>query len=498
MLSILRCPIVISLFHGLNNMQPKELPHYAKPYLFLMILLLEGFITISIEILTIRQLLPFFGGSVLVTSIIIGVFLLFLALGYWRGGIVQIDIFRQLSRNFGCALIWVGIGLSYFFITIFFYLSTLGAQMSILLSLSCYLLLILAPVVYWLGQTIPLTTNLFNQELGVSHISGRALFVSTLGSFLGAMLTSLFLFQYLGVAWTVVINCALLFFLVLYISFLFKPAIEREVGRESDSGFRGWMLYGLFMALVMIKLLNIDIERQVFLRTNNYANYEVLKQPDESKIFTINQAHSSLITTEKKGFAYIEVIRELLFNQLKMHNKRLLIIGAGGFSLTSNGTKGNEVTYVDIDPEIRSLAEKHFLDAKIQGSFVGEDARSYLRQSKTKFDVVVSDVYSHRNTVPASLLTVEYFKAIAQHLTDSGLLIVNMIHSPLFADDYARAVFNTIHAVFPYCTIIPVHWERPDALANLIYVCPKAGVSHDIYSDDLSRATWDLFKSKMV
>lgn len=50
------------------------------------ILILEGFVTISVEILTIRQLIPFYGNSVIITSIIIGIFLLFLAFGYWRGG----------------------------------------------------------------------------------------------------------------------------------------------------------------------------------------------------------------------------------------------------------------------------------------------------------------------------------------------------------------------------------------------------------------------------
>lgn len=72
------------------------------------ILLLEGFITISIEVLTIRQLLPFFGGSVLITSIIIGFFLLFLALGYWRGGVYQDKFFQQLCRNFSLSMIWIG------------------------------------------------------------------------------------------------------------------------------------------------------------------------------------------------------------------------------------------------------------------------------------------------------------------------------------------------------------------------------------------------------
>lgn len=54
--------------------------------LLYLIILLEGFVTISLEILTVRQLTPVMGSSVIVTSLIIGIFLLFLALGYRRGG----------------------------------------------------------------------------------------------------------------------------------------------------------------------------------------------------------------------------------------------------------------------------------------------------------------------------------------------------------------------------------------------------------------------------
>ena len=447
----------------------------------LIILLLEGFITISVEILTMRQLLPFFGGSVLITSLIIGVFLLFLALGYWRGGIYESAIFRRLSRNFTLALIWIGLGLNYPLIALFFYLSTSYFHLAFLVSLSCYLLLVLAPIVYWLGQTIPLTTNLFNQTLRVSDISGRALFISTLGSFLGALLTALVLFQYLGVAWTLVINCCLLFFLILFI----RPHARTH-----------WStLLCLLGVVVFIKFLNIHSENTLFVKTNNYANYEVLTSPTDNKLLRINHSNSSLLTAERQGFPYIETIRNLLFNTLKLHHQHLLVIGAGGFTLTAAGAHDNVVTYVDIDPEIKSLAENYFLQGRVQGQFIGQDARAYLNQTKAQFDAILSDAYSNQAAIPPSLLTVDYFKALANHLKPSGILIVNLIHDPLFSDNYSRNVFSTIHAIFPYCTIIPIHW-RTETLANMIYVCPNIAAANTVYTDNLNTATLDFFNSK--
>ncbi len=446
------------------------------------ILLLEGFITISVEILTIRQLLPFFGGSVVITSIIIGMFLLFLALGYWRGGSHQQDFFKQLSRNFGLSMLWVGIGLSYSLISVFYYLTTYQAHFPLLFSLFLYLLIVLAPVVYWLGQTIPLTTNLFNQQHRVSHISGRALFLSTIGSFLGALLTSLLLFQYLGVAWTVVINCILLFALTVYI--------------RVHSGIVWWQILALLLALGLIVAVNVDAENVQFIRTNNYGNYRVVESLDFSRTLQSNESSSSKLTADKKAFPYIEYIRTLLFNQLNIQHKKILVIGAGGFTLTAAGTHDNDVIYVDIDPDLKKLAEDHFLQQPINGTFVGQDARSYLQQTDAYFDVILSDVYSHQTTIPPSLLTVEYFQALAKHLHPGGLLIGNIVANPLFGDDYARTVFNTIHAAFPYCALIPLGWQQP--LANVIYVCPKVGVNDTIYRDDLTTATLDFFKSSRV
>lgn len=442
----------------------------------LAILLLEGFVTISVEILTIRQLLPFFGGSVVITSIIIGVFLLFLALGYWRGGMHPNDFYKKLSRNFMVSFIWIGIGLNYSFIGSFFHWTINQLSLPFLASLTLYLLLILAPVVFWLGQTIPLTTNLFNQEQRVSRISGKALFLSTLGSFSGALVTSLLLFQFAGVAWTVVVNCALLFLLII----LLKP----------QSGLSLSTLIVLGLILYFIKLLNVNYEKQFFKLTNNYGNYEIITT-QQARLLRINLSGSSMITHKKEGFAYIEFIRHFLFNQLHLQHKKILVIGAGGFSLTAAGAKTNDVTYVDIDPQIKDLAEQHFLESKINGRFIGQDARRYLHETQEQFDVIVSDAYSHQQNIPASLLTADYFAQLSSHLKPSGLLVVNIIANPLFKNTFSKRVHNTILSIFPFCNIIPLDWST---LSNVIYICPMQTQDRVIYSDNLTGSTFDFYR----
>lgn len=448
-------------------------------HMLFIILLLEGFVTISVEILTMRQLLPFFGGSVVITSIIIGVFLLFLALGYWRGGQHQEDFLQKLQNNFIASLLVIGFGLSYFFISLFLKITLYSLGLSFLPALTLYLLLVLAPIVYWLGQTLPLSTNLFRQEQKISRISGSALFLSTLGSFSGALLTSLLFFQYLGVAWTVVINCALLFGLILYLQTRTKLQ---------------WLSVGMLLAaMYLITGINIHLESQNFIKTNNYGNYQVKSLDIGAKILEINLSSSSMLTAKKQGFAYIAFIRDLLFKQFRLENKDILVIGAGGFSLTAAGTNNNHFVYVDIDPAIKKIAEDHFLGQKIEGDFVGTDARYYLNTHPGLFDVIISDAYSNIISIPPALLTSDYFRQLRDHLKPSGLLVLNIIANPFLNDDYSRRVDNSIRQIFPFCTITPIRWE---ALSNLVYVCLNQSGDKAYYRDNLTTATFDFFRQR--
>lgn len=443
-----------------------------------LILLIEGFVAISVEILAIRQLMPFYGSNIIITSMVIGFFLLFLAIGYWRGGTHHQDFFRKISVNFSRSLLWIGFGLSYTFVAWYYLLANVKFSLPYLMNLSFYLLAVIAPVVYWLGQTIPLTTNLFSEKLRVSHISGRALFVSTIGSFLGAILTSLLLFHYLGVAWTVFINSVLLFLLVLYL--------------QPHSRLPLWALSGLAFALLLIFQLNVGMEKIFFNLTNNYANYKVETYPDFSKSLQINNSYSSKITSDDRALSYIEFVRDVLFKQLALKHKNILVIGAGGFTFSAAGTEQNEVTYVDIDPDLKELAEKDFLEKPIKGRFIGQDARQFLQQSRERYDVIFSDVYSHQMSLPPSLLTIEYFRKIAEHLQPSGLFIANVIADPLFRNDYSQRLHQTLTAVFPFCNTVPLSWSGK--VANIIYICQAKTERASIYSDNLNPSTLDFFK----
>lgn len=454
---------------------------FLSPPILLLVILIEGFVTISAEILSIRQLIPVAGNSVIVTSLIIGIFLLFLAYGYRRGGSYQGDYINVLKRNFTLSAVWLGVGLSYVFIYWFFSLFKSHVHSYVLWALTAYLLIITAPLVYILGQTVPITMNLIRQAETTGATGGKILHLSTIGSFLGAVFTSLILMNYFGVAWTVFINCILLTFLTVLLF----------------TGFKGELVRVMLLAatLIIVYYFNVKVEHEAFIKTNSYANYSVVNY-DNGKMFMSNESPSSFLSTgTKAAFPYIEYIKHLLFQDLKLNNKDILVLGAGGFTLSAAGTNGNRFTYVDVDKDIKQVVEGSFLP-KIKGEFIADDARDYLNNTNKKYDVIVSDVYSNARSIPSHLLTSEYFRLVNHVLQDAGFAIFNIIAKPTLDDAYSETIDNTIRSVFKHCMVVPLPYTTGPS--NIIYICQKnPNMNKDLYTDDKNRANLDFFNSSV-
>lgn len=453
--------------------------------LYFAVLLLEGYLTLSIEILAIRQLIPFVGNSVISTSLIIGFFLLALAFGYQKGGTYRTNFDQVLTKNFTISFYLFGIGLSYLFITVFFDFFSNTLAVNQFFTLSLYLIIIIVPMVYFLGQTVPLIMGLMHNMSHTASISGFVLNISTIGSFLGAVLTSVVLLNYFGVASTIIINLICLAGLV----FIF------------NTKSKAYSLLVIAASLSFMYVINYSVEKDYFVTTNTYGNYRIQDNDanseydhlDSGKYLLINDSASSKITQDKKAFPYIEFIKNILFKHLELRNKHIVVLGAGGFTLSAEDSLvkrlNNKFTYVDIDSNINNIVLDNKYLNKINGDFVGQDARDYIKNYTSEFDVVFADAYSNRKTIPFHLLTKEYFTSIKNSLNNEGIAIFNIIGKPLLNDKYTATVHNTIMSVFGSCSISPLGFGDS---ANIIYICNKLSSSKVVYTDDLNSAPLDV------
>jgi predicted membrane-bound spermidine synthase len=439
------------------------------------IVFIEGFCSLGAEVIALRQIIPHMGSSIVVTAPTIGFFLLALALGYQAGAKVAGDYLAVVSRNFLIAAALTGAGLAGISVDIIF-----DALNPPTLAYLVFIATVLCPLAWLMGQTVPILTNLM-KHARTGEASGYALYYSTLGSFLGSISLSLLIMQWLGVSSAVAI-CALLL-----------------VAGHVLLSARHWRTVPASLAVISLTIICNTWLRPVI--ETAYANYAVIPVNLEGAInaraFKNNNSVASLIDeSEPPLYArYVRHIRSILLDELHFDERKVLVLGAGGFTL-SHREPHNHYTYVDIDPAIRGIAEKKFLGEAALGDFIVDDARRFVVRSDQRFDAAIVDVYSSHNSIPGHLVTREFWQSTRRVLEPQGVMIANLILDGKLATPYARNLLATIESVYGRCAVEVLHKDKP--LSNVVVTCHNTNQPQttNLYIDERNSADFDLLRSR--
>ncbi|THF63569.1 methyltransferase type 12 [Pseudothauera nasutitermitis] len=458
-----------------ENAGPAPASALPGALLFVMVFV-EGFSSLGAEIIALRRLVPYMGSAITVTAPTIGFFLLALALGYHAGGRVAGDYLARVRRNFLISAALIAFGLAGPVVDALF-----AALQPVLLAYLVFVLGVLCPVAWLLGQTVPILTNLLRHE-HVGARSGMALYWSTLGSFLGSLSLSLLVMQWLGVSAAVLVCAGMLL------------AVAPFIG-PAPGGGREW-----FAALsIGLGALGANLLLPQHTETA-YATYRVeqvrlpgLQQP---RVFWVNNSVASIIDRHEppRYSRYIERLRAR-FEEMGLRGRRIAVLGAGGFTL-SHRAEENEFVYVDIDPAIRELAERDFLGEPIRGRFVADDARQFVATTRERFDVVVVDAYSALTSIPAHLVTREFWRDTRRALAPDGILFANLLLDARLATPYARNLLATIEAEYGRCAVEILFHDR--SLSNVLVQCFADAPMDEavLYSDERNQADLDVLRSR--
>jgi predicted membrane-bound spermidine synthase len=439
------------------------------------IVFIEGFCSLGAEVIALRRLVPHVGSSIVVTAPTIGFFLLALALGYAAGAKVDQRYTATVARNFLISAALAGFGLATVTVDALF-----AHLQPALMAYLVFIALVLCPLAWLLGQTVPILTNLMQHER-TGEASGTALYWSTLGSFLGSLSLSLLVMQWLGVS-AAVFACSLL----LGIGTLLLG---------------GWRLPTALPALALAAAAAWVNSGEREAVETAYADYVVaavaLDGQKNPRAFRINSSTASLIDdSEPPNYArYVRHLRQVLLDELGYDGRDILVLGAGGFTLSHREPK-NRYTYVDIDPAIKDIAEKRFLKEAIRGEFVAADARRYVAASERRFDAVVVDVYSSHTSIPSHLVTREFWQNTRRVLKADGVMLANLILDGRLETPYARNLLATIEHVYGRCAVEVLHKDRP--LSNVVVSCFASSrpVPEQIYIDERNPADTDMARSR--
>lgn len=435
------------------------------------LLLVEGYCSLAVEMIALRVLAPVAGQSVGVTSIVVTAFLAALALGYRSGGRFPGDVREKLGWNLAAAAAWSAFWLSRFGVALAF---DATAWLPPLWQVAAYAAAGVGPAAYLLAETVVLLVGSGGRE-SASEKAGGAFSASTLGNVAGGLLTALVVMQHLGVAAALALVSALLLLAAL-----------------GAWGRLDWRLWAPGVAAAVLAGGNLAVERNGYVLATAHADYAVEADADGARHLRVNGQNASREDGNGVGHPYIEWIEDAVYGDLPDGRRaRVLVIGAGGFTFgRGRPVSATDIVYVDVDDRLGEAAGAFLGAPPRSGSYVAMDGRAYLLRHEAAFDAIVLDAYADRTTVPAHLVTREFFGLARSRLAEGGGLYMNLI-APPEPERLATRIERTLRAVFAWCrTHVAGDASR---WHNLVFACARSGLDGDaaVYSDGGPRGETD-------
>lgn len=425
--------------------------------LFYLIAFLEWFTTLSVEIMSIRNSVSIIWSNSISTSVILWIILMALSYWYYRWWILA----SNNSKDFIKLKIYKNLliaSLFYLFLSfplenallVLFLKLNFWYFISIFLSI---LILFFIPV-FLASQTIPLLSELIDSNKKGETI-WKLLFFSTVGSFLGSILTSLVFFPLIWVVNSIVLNSIILSGLVLLMLYINRKNIWKYTIYLN-------LLYFIFLFyLIFIDLSKYSNNNNVVYSFNSPHNDIKVINKWENILFSMNWSYSSWINRETKD-SYFEYIKEVTSIIKEEKPKRVLVIWAAWFSLPQSISKFDfieKIDVCDIDSSLKDITEKYFLKEKLSEKieFYPVAARYLLTkkiQENKKYDFIFVDAYHWRMSIPSQLLTKEFFIDLKK--ISSWTITMNLIFDNLLKTDFYNNLSTTLAYVFESPFIKPM------------------------------------------
>ena len=447
----------------------------------------SGMTTMAVEMAASRLLAPYFGDSILVWANLIGLILVYLSLGAYLGG-------RWADRRprpefllsiTALSALWIGLiplaaapvlrlaqnafGRSAAALGTYDALQIGGSFGSVLV--------LLAPPVILLGTVSPFAIRLLTRRAHRAGSSaGRVYALSTIGSIVGTFSPVLITIPLLGTARTFYLFGSLLLALSL-------------IGLVAVRARRRALLTGLALALVLglaaflpPHVVKAD-ERAIF-ETESRYNYIQVLEVGQVRYLMLNEGqgvHSIYDPGQlaTQGTWDLLTIAPLI-NQPPFSTdqvQRICVIGLAGGTMARQATAlygPVPIDGVEIDPAIIDVGRRFFDMNQENLQAIATDGRFYLEQSPHQYDLIAVDAY-RLPYIPFQLATSEFFGLAQAHLTEQGVLAINVGRTP---SDYrmVEAMAATLGVHFEYVHAIDVAdtfntiliaANQPSSVANL-------------------------------
>ncbi|MEW6407464.1 MAG: polyamine aminopropyltransferase [Patescibacteria group bacterium] len=188
-----------------------------------------------------------------------------------------------------------------------------------------------------------------------------------------------------------------------------------------------------------------------------YQNIELYDTPWLGKLLKLDGYFQ---TSEKDEFFYHEAMTHpAMFTHPKP--QKILIIGGGDCGILKNillHKTVKKVIMVEIDREVIEFSRK-YLNFVNNGSYKSKrakiiigDGKKFVKKTKEKFDVIISDLTDPAGLSKA-LYTTSFYKTVVKHLNKNGIFMTHL-DMVFTRPELSKWVYKNLKSVFKFCAPI--------------------------------------------
>lgn len=444
-----------------------------KKYKLEITVFLCGALSMVLELIASRILSPYVGSSNLVWTVIIGIMLTSMSLGYWLGGKVADKNKENDISILAKHLLIAAIATSCISILETVFVNILAEYINQLVIVSLISATVLFGIPsFLLASVSPIAVKLKNNDQNnVGTTSGKISSLSTIGSIFGTFFAGFVLIPHLGVK-NIILGCSVLLWILSLI-----------LAENKNKKYYICMVVELIVIIglnilgaILFKNNNPDILRDVDSEYSRIWVKEVETATNKYKTLQVDTGLESYINQEtgEMGAQYLQYFD--LFDYYNKNAKNTLIIGGAAYTYPMHYLKKFEdrkMDVVEIDDKMTQIAQEEFgLDTSNPNlTIYTRDGRSFLNYNDKKYDVILIDAFKGLN-VPFELTTYEAMEKAYQTLNDGGIVITNIISSLEGKEsDFIKYEYSTYKAIFDDIKLYKVNPnKKDDESQNLILV----------------------------
>jgi spermidine synthase len=323
-----------------------------------------------------------------------------------------------------------------------------------------------------LATTSPIVIRLTASSL-IADSAGRVYAVSTVGSIGGTFFTAFYAIPELGTRMSHYVAAALLAAAAIGLAL-----VERRTRAAVAAGL---------VFVIGFPFGSANAPGDVY-RAESIHNIIRVADIGRLRYLFLNYADGAQTVMNRDGLLTDRYYDQFLLGPQINGAKSVLFLGvAGGTAIKQLATVYPDlhVTGVDLDPAVLDVARRYFgLGDEPRVNLVADDARWFLANSADRYDMIAIDLYVTGH-IPFFTTTAEFFQQVYDHLSDNGVLMMNVL-AVAQPEELLGPLVRTVRLSFPstfltgYGNFILIASRTPMSLDTLKQRLENAGPSAEV------------------